>query len=200
LIVAGKLVRVSQESFDQYPTTARALDAGTCASISVQAAAGSRFIQTPDKKFFLVEGGKKLPLKNKAQYQSLKGTSPNAISVDNAFAARIPTGKAVKAGAPVVADAVSALPTPTASPAPNRPTPTPTVSPRPTASPTPSASPTPTPSPSPTASATKRYTIKEGDTLTRIASRFGTTLKKLMELNGITDPNRIRIGQVLKLP
>ena len=200
LIVAGKLVRVSQESFDQYPTTARALDAGTCASISVQAAAGSRFIQTPDKKFFLVEDGKKLPLKNKAQYESLKGTSPNAISVDNAFAARIPTGKAVKAGAPVVADAVSALPTPTASPEPTRPTPTPTVSPRPTASPTPSASPTPKPSPSPTASATKRYTIKEGDTLTRIATRFGTTLKKLMDLNGITDPNRIRIGQVLKLP
>jgi LysM repeat protein len=36
--------------------------------------------------------------------------------------------------------------------------------------------------------------------LTGIASRFGTTTKILMDLNAITDPNRIRIGQVLKLP
>ena len=36
------------------------------------------------------------------------------------------------------------------------------------------------------------YVIQKGDTLTRIANRFGTTIKKLMEMNPqITDPNKI---------
>lgn len=46
----------------------------------------------------------------------------------------------------------------------------------------------------------KTYTVKSGDTLSSIAGRFGTTVKKLMELNGITDANKLRVGQVLKLP
>ncbi|MCW2928306.1 MAG: polysaccharide deacetylase family protein [Thermoleophilia bacterium] len=44
------------------------------------------------------------------------------------------------------------------------------------------------------------YTVRSGDTLSAIARRFGTTVAKLTELNQIADPNRIRVGQVLKLP
>jgi LysM repeat protein len=39
--------------------------------------------------------------------------------------------------------------------------------------------------------------VVAGNTLSGIASRFGTTTRNLMSLNGITDANRIRIGQVL---
>lgn len=44
------------------------------------------------------------------------------------------------------------------------------------------------------------YTVQRGDTLGRIASRFNTTVETLARLNGITNPNRIFVGQVLILP
>jgi len=43
------------------------------------------------------------------------------------------------------------------------------------------------------------YPIQEGDTLTSIADRFGTTIDLLMQLNGLTDSN-IFIGQPLRVP
>jgi nucleoid-associated protein YgaU len=44
------------------------------------------------------------------------------------------------------------------------------------------------------------YTVSSGDTLSNIAARFGTTVDVLCQLNGITNPNMIFVGQVLKLP
>jgi LysM repeat protein len=41
------------------------------------------------------------------------------------------------------------------------------------------------------------YTVQAGDTLSGIAARFGTTVSRLVQLNGLSDPNFIRIGQVL---
>lgn len=43
------------------------------------------------------------------------------------------------------------------------------------------------------------YTVKKGDNLTKIAKANGTTVAKLVELNGIKNANLINIGQVLKL-
>lgn len=48
-------------------------------------------------------------------------------------------------------------------------------------------------------SSTTTYTIKSGDTLSGIASKFGTTYQKIAELNGISNPNKIYPGQVLKV-
>lgn len=45
----------------------------------------------------------------------------------------------------------------------------------------------------------RTYTVVKGDTLTRIANRFGTTVQRLCELNNIKDRNLIRVGQVLKI-
>lgn len=42
-----------------------------------------------------------------------------------------------------------------------------------------------------------RYTVQKGDTLTKIAKRFGTTVKQLQEWNNISNPNKIYVGQVL---
>jgi murein DD-endopeptidase MepM/ murein hydrolase activator NlpD len=46
----------------------------------------------------------------------------------------------------------------------------------------------------------KTYTVKAGDSLSKIAARYGTTYQKLAKLNNISNPNLIRSGQVLKLP
>ena len=48
--------------------------------------------------------------------------------------------------------------------------------------------------------ASARYTVKAGDTLSRIASTFGTSLNKLARANGIDNPSLIRVGQVLTIP
>ncbi len=45
-----------------------------------------------------------------------------------------------------------------------------------------------------------RYTVQPGDTLTRIATRFGTTVGAIVEANGLTNPNLIYVGQVLIIP
>lgn len=42
-----------------------------------------------------------------------------------------------------------------------------------------------------------KYIVKKGDTLTRIAANYGTTVSKLVDWNDITDPDFIVIGQEL---
>ncbi len=44
------------------------------------------------------------------------------------------------------------------------------------------------------------YTVKLGDTLSKIAEKYGTTHQKLASYNGIADPNKISVGQVIKIP
>lgn len=46
----------------------------------------------------------------------------------------------------------------------------------------------------------KTYLVKEGDTLGRIAPRFGTTAAELAKLNGIALTSILHIDQVLKVP
>jgi len=44
------------------------------------------------------------------------------------------------------------------------------------------------------------YKVVSGDTLSEIAQRFGTTYQELACINGISNPDKIQVGQVLKLP
>jgi lysozyme len=44
------------------------------------------------------------------------------------------------------------------------------------------------------------YTVKAGDTLSGIASKYGTTYQVLASYNGISDPNKIFVGQTIKIP
>lgn len=44
------------------------------------------------------------------------------------------------------------------------------------------------------------YTVQKGDTLSKIASKYGTTYQKLASYNGIANPNVISVGQVIKIP
>ncbi len=45
-----------------------------------------------------------------------------------------------------------------------------------------------------------RYTVVAGDTLGSIAIAHKTTVRDLSDLNNISDPRRLRIGQVLQIP
>lgn len=44
------------------------------------------------------------------------------------------------------------------------------------------------------------YTVQKGDTLSKIAAKYGTTYQKLASYNGIANPNVINVGQVIKIP
>jgi lipoprotein YgeR len=44
------------------------------------------------------------------------------------------------------------------------------------------------------------YTVRKGDTLYSIARKFSVALEALLEINGITDPTRVRVGTVIRIP
>lgn len=56
------------------------------------------------------------------------------------------------------------------------------------------------PAPKPPVGCYSWYTVKYGDTLYKIASWYGTTVYVLMQYNGLSNPNHIGVGQVLKVP
>ena len=43
------------------------------------------------------------------------------------------------------------------------------------------------------------YTVRSGDTLSGIASKYGTTYQKLAQMNGISNPNKIYAGQRIRV-
>lgn len=43
------------------------------------------------------------------------------------------------------------------------------------------------------------YIVQPGDTLSKIAARYGTTVRILMRLNGLSNPDRIWVGQRLRI-
>ncbi|HUS87809.1 MAG TPA: LysM domain-containing protein [Desulfosporosinus sp.] len=55
--------------------------------------------------------------------------------------------------------------------------------------------PTPTPAPAP-----KVYVVKKGDTVYKIAKRFGTTMESIILANNLRNPNLIYPGQILLIP
>ena len=102
---------------------------------------------------------------------------------------------------------------PTASPSPSatpRPTPSPSgtpqvvVTPIPSATPTPAATPTPPVTPAPTVAPTpppaQIYVVQQGDTLSAIANRFGTSVSALVNANNLANADDIVIGQRLVIP
>jgi LysM repeat protein len=44
------------------------------------------------------------------------------------------------------------------------------------------------------------YTVQKGDTLSSIASMYGTSWKKLAEYNALSNPNKLLVGQEIRIP
>ena len=51
-----------------------------------------------------------------------------------------------------------------------------------------------------TATSNKTHVVKKGESLSSIAKKYDTTVNKLVSLNGIKNPNLVRVGQIVKLP
>lgn len=107
-------------------------------------------------------------------------------------------------GLAVLICACSAEPTPTPNPnASPTPTPRPLIqlpfgnAATPTDTPAPTATRRPSPTPGPVFT---EYSVTYGDTLGGISQRFNMTVEELMQVNGLTDPHALQIGQVLKIP
>ena len=76
------------------------------------------------------------------------------------------------------------------------PTPAPTATPLPTITPIPTA----TPYSGAETSGTITYIVQAGDMLSAIAAAYNTTVAAIAQLNGITNPSRIYVGQALQIP
>lgn len=70
---------------------------------------------------------------------------------------------------------------------------------KPAAKPAPRPAVAPAPKTAPKAN-TKTHRVASGDTLSKIATRYKTTVAVLTKLNNIKNPNSIRVGQTIKLP
>jgi hypothetical protein len=103
---------------------------------------------------------------------------------------------------PVASDPASAAPSPSAAPSgSDQPAASPGASDVPASEAPSGAAASAGPSAEPSASGVATtYRVKRGDTLSGIAAQFGTTVRKLMAANGITNATMIHPGQVLVIP
>ncbi len=84
----------------------------------------------------------------------------------------------------------------------------PAPTPEPAPAPEPVSAPEPVPAPEPESKGAtdgpakkfKEHRIQPGDSLSRIAKEYKVSTQDLARANGITNPNRIREGQVIKIP
>ena len=68
------------------------------------------------------------------------------------------------------------------------------------AEPPPTDAPAPQPDSSGSGSDVVKHTVKKGETLAKIADRYGTTVAAIVRANGLRNANQIYVGQKLKIP
>jgi LysM repeat protein len=117
-----------------------------------------------------------------------------------AFAAVVLTRLAAGGPTATPSPVASMAPSPTATATPTRrPTPAPSSAPSGSAGPS-GVVPPPASGPAATAAPSVRtYRVEAGDTLVGIADEFGTTVKAIQDLNGLSSSD-LRIGQLLQIP
>lgn len=202
LPVAGKLQPITPEFAKHYPGRVQKLADITCSTLVIGSRALGRFVQTADKKIYLVQDGKRRLVdtsKSTKQYLKLRGATPAAFKIDATAAALLPLGKPVSSKA---SKAIDASPAPSATPAPTA-TPTQTATPSPTPSATSASRPNPcTPKSMAYLNRAKTnwyHKVISGETLRGIATKCATTVIKLQSYNKITNANSITVGQVLRV-
>jgi LysM repeat protein len=200
LLDKGTLFPIAQNAAAEYPGNPYPLATSTCSALELSSRPAGQFIRDNAGLLFLIQDGKKMRVASWAQLAKLRGDSPAHIEVTGYFASKIPSGQK----APQTVTLATGGTTPTGEfgelifggTLPDTPAPTPSPTPKPTPTPTPS----PTQSAPVTTSPVTEYRVRAGDTLTSIAARFSVSVSRLQTLNGITNPNQLRVGQLLKIP
>jgi len=187
--IGGSYYKAAVDIAVHYAGGVITLDSLACTRLKIATPELGRFIRTPDKVFWLIQKGQRRQIASAAKYQELRGDLLPAVPVDYYFAKKQAIGKA----APAVLVEPTPTPTPTATPTPSK---TPTSTPTPTATKTPVPTKTPTPTPKPSS---KSYVVVSGDTLSKIAGKFGVSVTALKAANKLTS-DTIKLGQKLVIP
>ena len=177
--IGGQTTIVDPAAVSHLPGKAVSFNDDFCYNLTVSTNTLGRFIRVPSTKtYYLIESGKKRQIANYKAYLNLLGEQVPALDVDAAFAARFVTGLAAPSKMPTTKATSSNTAGATSGSS--------------TQGTTTTGGTTPT--------TAKKYTVKSGDTLSWIATKFAVKLSTLMATNKITNANSIQIGQVLTIP
>ena len=137
-----------------------------------------------------------------ARLFSTSGTLPSGYATPVAVAsqpATEPPAPTAPSAGQVAATTPAAAPSPTAGAAAPATVAAPTVPPA-TEAPAPTAAP-PTEMPAPTAAPDYvEYTVQRGDSLKSIAAKYGVTIRDIIAVNQIPNPDSLTVGSVLRIP
>jgi LysM repeat protein len=201
LLDKGTLYPISDIAVRHFPGNPYPLASSTCSALEISERVVGQFIRDNRGLLFLIQDGKKRRISNWTHLANLRGDGPGHIEASAYFASKIPTGdRAPQTVELALGGSIpkgefgeitfdGSVPTPAPTPAP---TPTPTPTPAPTQS--------PKPSPSTSSPAVTEYRVRSGDNLIGIANRFGVSVASLQSHNGITNPNSLQVGMVLRIP
>jgi LysM repeat protein len=123
-------------------------------------------------------------------------TAPSAGQVAAATPIVVPSPTAGEAATANATTAPPTVPPATEAPATEAP---PTEAPAPTAAPPTEAPPTEAPAPT-AAPDYVEYTVQRGDSLKSIAAKFGVTIRDIIAVNQIPNPDSLTVGSVLRIP
>tara|TARA_B110000503_G_scaffold51357_1_gene82913 strand:+ start:64 stop:1806 length:1743 start_codon:yes stop_codon:yes gene_type:complete len=203
LLDGGILYPTSSGAAAEFPGSVYPLSTITCAALRLSIDSVGQFIRNRGTTY-LIQDGTKRRVPSRDHLASLRGDGPSYIEVTNYFSDRIPTGKTAPAtvelasleGIPAgdfgelnfvgtVPKVIQSEPKPTNESAPN---------------PNPGSS-TGSAGGSETEGASEiQYRVVSGDSLGGIASKFSVTTARLQEYNSISNPNLIRVGQLIRIP
>ena len=204
LLDRGILYPTSPAAAAEFPGDVYPLSTITCASMTLSDRSVGQFIRTNSGVLYFIQDGTKQRISSWAHFADLRADGPGYIQATNYFASKIPT--AGKAPATVQLASLEGIPSGDFGELTFEGTIPEVVQQEPATevteeqAPAPEPEPTPEPTPAPAPSQQQEYRVVAGDTLSKIAAKFGVSSSLLQSFNKISNPNLIRIGQKILIP
>jgi len=170
--VNGLIVRLEAEAVAHYPGLTTKLSSTVCSLMVPAANSAGLFFKDPNiAKYYLVLDGKKHLISSPAAYRKLATGKTKAYLADENLLARIPTGSSAPASLPNNSESGG----------------------------TDGGTDGGTGGGSESGSKSITYTVVSGDSLNKIAAKFGTTVAKIIADNKLKNPNSISVGLKLTI-